>query len=89
MSEPVVLFDHVSFAYDGPPIVENACLTIRKNEFLCMVGPNGGGKTTLLRLMLGLLTPRGDELRQQRVPSGGVLRIGPNQVPDRDIERRR
>ncbi|NQT89450.1 ATP-binding cassette domain-containing protein [bacterium] len=62
MPEPVVLFDHVSFAYDGLPIIEDACLTIRTNEFLRMVGPNGGGKTTLLRLMLGLLTPRGGRM---------------------------
>ena len=62
MPEPVVLLDHVSFAYNGQSIIEDACLTIREQEFLCMVGPNGGGKTTLLRLMLGLLAPQSGRL---------------------------
>jgi zinc transport system ATP-binding protein len=58
VSDPVVLLDHVSFAYDGQSVIEDACLTIEEREFLCMVGPNGGGKTTLLRLILGLLAPQ-------------------------------
>ena len=39
-------------------ILENASLAIAEKEFVCMVGPNGGGKTTLLKLMLGLLEPQ-------------------------------
>ena len=54
---PVIELDDVSFRYDGPMILENVSLTVEQGEFLGVVGPNGGGKTTLLKLMLGLLDP--------------------------------
>jgi len=47
----------VTFAYDGLPVIENANLAIQAGEFVSIIGPNGGGKTTLLKLMLGLLQP--------------------------------
>ncbi|HNX74861.1 MAG TPA: ABC transporter ATP-binding protein [Candidatus Rifleibacterium sp.] len=57
-SDSLVKFTNVSFAYeDGMNILENINLEIEKGEFACIVGPNGGGKTTLLKLMLGLLKP--------------------------------
>jgi zinc transport system ATP-binding protein len=54
---PAIELRELSFSYDGAPIVENANLTVRCGEFVTVVGPNGGGKTTLLRLVLGLLEP--------------------------------
>lgn len=48
---------NVSFAYDKQLILENINLSIDSKEFVGIVGPNGGGKTTLLKLMLGLLFP--------------------------------
>lgn len=38
-------------------MIEDVCLTIREKDFVAITGPNGGGKTTLLKLMLGLLQP--------------------------------
>jgi zinc transport system ATP-binding protein len=60
---PVIEFDDVSFSYDGAPVLEHVDLAIRANEFVCLVGPNGGGKSTLLKLALGLLTPRAGRVR--------------------------
>lgn len=57
MSEPVITIDKVSFSYNGPLALENINLSIAKGEFLGVVGPNGGGKSTLLKLVLGLLQP--------------------------------
>ena len=54
---PVIELHDVSFRYDGPMILENVNLTVEQGEFLGVVGPNGGGKTTLLKLLLGLLDP--------------------------------
>ena len=56
MALPVVYADGVSFAYDGCPVLDNIHLQVRQGEFLAMLGPNGGGKTTLLKLLLGILT---------------------------------
>ena len=55
---PAVTFQHVCFSYDGPLVLEDVAVSIRNRDFVCVIGPNGGGKTTLLRLMLGLLEPR-------------------------------
>jgi zinc transport system ATP-binding protein len=54
----------VSFAYGGgPPVLEDVDLEIEEGEFVAIAGPNGGGKTTLLRLVLGLSEPaRGEAL---------------------------
>ncbi|MGH8605374.1 MAG: metal ABC transporter ATP-binding protein, partial [Gammaproteobacteria bacterium] len=57
MNEVQITFEQVSFSYGGPPVLERVNLEIRAGEFLGVVGPNAGGKTTLLKLMLGLLKP--------------------------------
>ncbi len=46
---------NISFAYDKQTVLENISLDIFKNDFLAIIGPNGGGKSTLLKLILGLL----------------------------------
>ena len=56
---PVAIrLDHVSFAYDhGALVLRDVDLTVKRGEFVAIAGPNGGGKTTLLRLILGLEQP--------------------------------
>ena len=58
MSETVITLEGVGFGYDELPVLENISLSIERLEFLGIVGPNGGGKSTLLKLILGLLAPR-------------------------------
>lgn len=60
---PVITLDNVSFSYDGPPVIRDASLTIECCDFVCIIGPNGGGKTTLVKLMLGLIEPQRGSVR--------------------------
>jgi len=55
--ELAVALDHVSFAYQDSLVLKDICLAIKSGEFIGMIGPNGGGKTTLLKLMMGFLKP--------------------------------
>ena len=58
MSEPAVNFENVSFTYPGAefPALEHVSLRVEQGERLGVLGPNGGGKSTLLKLALGLLS---------------------------------
>ncbi|MBE3606569.1 ABC transporter ATP-binding protein [Campylobacter sp. RM13119] len=54
---------NLNFNYDDQVVLENINLTYNSNDFLAIVGPNGGGKSTLLKLMLGLLRPQSGEIK--------------------------
>lgn len=49
--------ENISFSYGNTPILENASFSVPQLELMTIIGPNGGGKTTLLKLMLGLIEP--------------------------------
>ncbi len=53
----------LDYAVGGAEILSGIELTVKDGDFLAVLGPNGGGKTTLLRLMLGLLRPTRGEVR--------------------------
>lgn len=59
----------VSAAYNGLEVLKNVNLTIKPNDFIGVIGPNGGGKTTLLKVILGLMKPKKGELI---FPSGEI-----------------
>lgn len=62
--QPAVELKGVSFAYPGgPDVLGDVDLQIRRGEFVTIAGPNGGGKTTLLRVALGLEEPVTGEAR--------------------------
>ena len=53
----VIEIKDLCFAYDSTEVLHNITLSIEAGSYTFMVGPNGGGKTTLLKLILGLLKP--------------------------------
>ncbi len=58
MSEnPAVSFKNVFFNYNGMPVLEDITFDIEEGDYLGIIGPNGGGKSTLLKIMLGLIKP--------------------------------
>jgi zinc transport system ATP-binding protein len=57
MSKVVIDIDNVSFNYGAVPVLENISLKIYEDEFIGIIGPNASGKSTLLKLILGLIEP--------------------------------
>lgn len=53
----IVKLEDVWVHFDGVPVLEEVNLSINQHDFLGIIGPNGGGKTTLLKVILGLLKP--------------------------------
>jgi len=57
MTNEVIRLENVWLYYDGKPALEGINLSLYRDDFLGIIGPNGGGKTTLLRALLGLAKP--------------------------------
>lgn len=77
MSKEIVSLRNVEVYFDSTPILENINLSIKQNAFLAIIGPNGGGKTTLLKVILGLIKPRKGEVKVfGRNPKEGRKLIG-------------
>jgi len=77
MSEEVVKLKNVWAQYDGTTVLEDINLSINKDDYLGLIGPNGGGKTTLLKLLLGLIAPsRGEVTVLGENPEKGRKHIG-------------
>jgi len=68
----------LSFSYPGSPLIlDGVDLSVPYGEFLAIIGPNGGGKTTLLRLILGLLSPDGGSVTVLgTTPARAASRVG-------------
>lgn len=88
----MIAFQNVSFSYDGDnPVVENLSFTIEKGETVGLIGANGAGKSTIMRLLLGLLSGEGQitvgdlPMNRRNIPAirqkvGFVLQDSDNQM---------
>lgn len=78
---PIITLDHVTAGYDGKPQVIDASLSVHAGDFVGVVGRNGGGKTTLMRVMLGLLKPMSGSVRYHDVDGRETKRIRLGYLP--------
>jgi len=60
--EKLIEIKNVSAAYDMKNVLKDVSLCVWKDDFLGIIGPNGGGKTTLLKIILGLMKPVSGEI---------------------------
>ncbi len=58
----LVTLNSVSYGYLDEPVVDQVNLVIRDGDFIGMIGPNGGGKSTIIRIIMGLIQPWNGEV---------------------------
>lgn len=65
-----ILLQNVSFSYDSDEVLTNVNVSFNISDFVAIIGPNGGGKSTLLKLMLGLIRPSKGDVKIFGKPAG-------------------
>lgn len=77
MNKPAIHISNLFFSYEDLPILEQDALDIQKGSFIGIIGPNGGGKTTLLKLLMGFIHPnRGKIQIFDSAPENARTKIG-------------
>ena len=61
MDEVLIRLKDIRAGYEGRTVVDGVSLTVNRESFIGVIGPNGGGKTTIMRVLLGLLKPTAGE----------------------------
>jgi len=74
----VIELADVTFSYAGVPVLENVNFSLNKGDFAGIIGPNGGGKSTIVKLILGFLKPDKGEVRLfgEKATPKSLQRIG-------------
>lgn len=77
MKKHSIAVSDLCFSYQKNHLLENVNFEITSGEFIGIMGPNGGGKTTLLKLLMGFLTPQSGTVRVfDKPPNEARLKIG-------------
>ena len=63
MTTPILALDNIGFGFGGDPVLQGLSLSVPRGHFIAVVGPSGVGKSTLLRVIAGLVAPMQGEVR--------------------------
>ncbi|MGM0445595.1 MAG: metal ABC transporter ATP-binding protein [Bacillota bacterium] len=63
MEDAVIEIKNLYVSYNDIPVLENINITVYRKQFLAIIGPNGGGKTTLLKVILGIIKPNKGKIK--------------------------
>ncbi|MCC7490894.1 MAG: metal ABC transporter ATP-binding protein [Fimbriimonadaceae bacterium] len=89
MSEAVVVCDNVQFAYGLTPVLRGVHFEVSRGQFVGLIGPNGCGKSTVMRLLLGLLEPTAGQVSVLGGSALAAVRRGDvGYVPQRETFQR-
>ncbi|MCD6580003.1 metal ABC transporter ATP-binding protein [bacterium] len=76
LNNSLIEINDLNFTYDRVPVLKNVNLTIKAGDFIGIIGPNGSGKTTFLKLLLGLYKPtKGEIIFKKKVKMSYVPQI--------------
>lgn len=78
---PLLTLDAVSLAFGVHPLLDGASLIVEAGERVCLLGRNGEGKSTLLKIVSGNVTPDGGKVRLEQ---GAALAVLPQNLPTND-----
>ena len=70
--ENLIEIRNLTFGYDKMPILEDVSMDVSERDFVLIIGPNGGGKTTLLKIILGIIKPWKGAIRFPRDLAGQI-----------------
>ena len=74
MADALISFQNVALGYDGIPVLQDVTLDVHRGDFLALVGPNGCGKSTILKGMAGILDPIRGTIKRGK--GGGPIKFG-------------
>lgn len=74
--DPIVAISHLDFAYGDRLVLKHVDLTIERGSIVGLIGPNGGGKTTLVKLLIGLLKPKRGSITIDGLSPARAIRKG-------------
>jgi len=75
----LIQLEHVTAGYDNGIVLRDVSLTISEQDFIGVIGPNGGGKTTLIKLILGLIKPLSGKIHRFDDQAGSFIGYLPQQ----------
>jgi zinc transport system ATP-binding protein len=76
VSDPIIEISNLDFAYGQRLVLKHISLTVARGTTVGLIGPNGGGKTTLIKLLLGLLKPTRGTITVAGLPAAIAVRRG-------------